>query len=146
MRERAARRDHDAALMGIRVLLIEDDVSGEGAVVILRVARHEVERFQLRVDDVALDPAGRAASRQGVSVDLTTVEFDILRTLLESAGQPVTRERLAEKVLGRQFDPFDRSVDMHISKLRRKLGPRPGGAARIKTIRGVGYLYTVSVK
>ncbi len=101
------------------------------------------ERAVLSVDDVSLDPASRAVLRGGVPVELTTVEFDMLRLLLESAGQTVARERISEDVLSRRFDPFDRSVDMHISKLRRKLGPRAGGEERIKTIRSVGYIYTL---
>ena len=103
----------------------------------------EPERQTLGVDDVSLDPAARTVRRDGEPVEVTTVEFDILRARLESAGQTVAREAIAEKVLGRRFDPFDRSVDMHISKLRRKLGERPGGDERIKTIRGVGYIYTL---
>jgi DNA-binding response OmpR family regulator len=100
----------------------------------------------LSVDDVSLDSASRAVMRDGVSLDLTTVEFDMLRLLLESAGQTVARERISEEVLTRRFDPFDRSVDMHISKLRRKLGPRAGGEERIKTIRSVGYIYTLPLE
>lgn len=104
------------------------------------------ERAALSVDDVSLDPGSRAVLRAGVPVDLTTVEFDMLRLLLESAGQTVTRERISEQVLGRPFDPFDRSVDMHISKLRRKLGTRPGDEERIKTVRSVGYIYTLPLE
>jgi DNA-binding response OmpR family regulator len=74
-------------------------------------------------------------------VPLTTVEFDVLRVLLASAGQVVSREELSEKVLERKFDPFDRSIDMHISKLRRKLEDQDGGVERIKTVRGAGYIY-----
>ena len=70
----------------------------------------------------------------------------MLRLLLESAGQTVARERISEEVLTRRFDPFDRSVDMHISNVRRKLGPRAGGEDRIKTIRSVGYIYTLPFK
>ncbi len=99
----------------------------------------------LGVDDVRLDPASRSVARNGAPVDLTSVEFDILRVLLESAGETVTRERLSEQVLGRAFDPFDRSIDMHISKVRRKLGDRDDGE-RIKTVRGVGYIYARPVQ
>ena len=106
-------------------------------------ARHERARQPLSVDDVSLESASRAVLRDGTPVDLTTVEFDILRALLERAGETVGRESLSETVLGRSFDPFDRSVDMHISKLRRKLGPRPNGDERIKTIRSAGYIYTL---
>jgi two-component system response regulator CpxR len=63
--------------------------------------------------------------------------------LLESAGRIVTREVISEQVLGRSFDAYDRSTDMHISKLRRKLMPRGDGCERIKTIRGMGYIYTL---
>jgi two-component system response regulator CpxR len=54
------------------------------------------------------------------------------------------REELVELVLGRAFSPFDRSIDMHVSKLRRKLGTHPDGSERIKSIRSVGYLYTAA--
>ncbi len=100
-------------------------------------------RQPVTVDDVTLDPAARTVRRGSAAIDLTTVEFDILHALLEKAGHTVTRDAIAENVLGRRFDPFDRSVDMHISKLRRKLGPRAGDDDRIKTIRGVGYIYTL---
>ena len=103
----------------------------------------DAPRQVLSVDDVSVDPAARTVIRAGTPVDLTTVEFDILRALLECAGETVPRETIAETVLGRRFDPFDRSIDMHISKLRRKLGPRGDGQERIKTIRSVGYIYTL---
>ena len=93
------------------------------------------------VSDVELAPAARVGRRQGEPVDLTSVEFSLLELLLRSAGQVVTREQIAKDVLGRQFFPYDRSVDMHVSKVRRKLGESPGGGERIKTIRGVGYIY-----
>ncbi len=93
------------------------------------------------VADVELDPAARVVRRGGEPVELTSVEFSLLEALLRSAGQVVTREQIAHDVLGRQFFPYDRSIDMHVSKLRRKLGEKAGGAERIKTIRGVGYVY-----
>jgi two-component system response regulator CpxR len=106
----------------------------------------EPDRVVLSVDDVSLNPGSRAVLRHGAAVDVTTVEFDILRLLLESAGKTVARERISEQVLGRALDPFDRSVDMHISKLRRKLGPRVHGEERIKTVRNVGYIYTLPLE
>lgn len=105
------------------------------------VPRAEAERKVLGVDDVTLDVSARRVARSGQAVDLTSVEFDLLHVLLESAGEPVSRETIAEAVLGRRFDPFDRSIDMHISNLRRKLGPSDHGDERIKTVRGVGYIY-----
>jgi two-component system response regulator CpxR len=63
--------------------------------------------------------------------------------LLEHAGHIVSRQDLARKVLERSYSPFDRSVDVHISNIRKKLGPLPEGEERIKTIRGEGYLYVL---
>lgn len=101
---------------------------------------HDGDRI-IVVDDVVVDPGARSVSRDHVVVDVTTVEFDILRMLVASAGQVVAREDLSQAVLGRALDPFDRSIDMHISKLRRKLGDAADGSERIKTVRGVGYIY-----
>ena len=61
--------------------------------------------------------------------------------LLLTAGRVVTREDISQRVLGRAFDPFDRSIDVHIGKVRRKLGGRADGDELIKTVRGVGYIY-----
>ena len=99
------------------------------------------ERRVLRVDDVLFDRAARRVERGGTVVELTGVEFDLLGTLLDAAGDTVSRERLAESVLGRRYDPFDRSIDMHVSNLRRKLGPTAAGDERIRSVRGVGYVY-----
>ncbi|MDQ1706849.1 MAG: two-component system, OmpR family, response regulator CpxR [Pyrinomonadaceae bacterium] len=96
---------------------------------------------QIRVGDVELDGGTRAVHRAGEPVELTAVEFDLLEKLLRAAGQIVTREDLSQEVLGRRASPFDRSIDMHISNLRRKLGHQSGGTERIKTVRGVGYIY-----
>ncbi len=96
---------------------------------------------KVAIGDVALDPASRTVRRAGEQVELTSVEFSLLEILLRSAGQVVTREQIAEQVLDRKFMAYDRSIDMHVSKVRRKLGPQPGGDERIKTIRGIGYIY-----
>ncbi|HMV50997.1 MAG TPA: response regulator transcription factor [Blastocatellia bacterium] len=96
---------------------------------------------QLTVADVTLDFGTRTVRRDGQLVDLTGVEFDLLALLLRDAGQIVSREILAKQVLGREFSPFDRSIDMHISNLRRKLGSQLNGIERLKAIRGVGYIY-----
>ncbi|HVP44728.1 MAG TPA: response regulator transcription factor [Terriglobales bacterium] len=93
------------------------------------------------IGDVELDPATRSARRAGSPVELTSVEFSLLERLLRSAGTVVTREQLVNEVLGRRFMPYDRSVDMHISKIRKKLGEQPDGSERIKAVRGVGYIY-----
>lgn len=93
------------------------------------------------VGDVTLDPATRTVLRSNRAIELTTVEFDLLHMLLATAGRVVTREDISQQVLGRPFDPFDRSIDVHIGKVRRKLGEPADGDGRIKTVRGIGYIY-----
>jgi DNA-binding response OmpR family regulator len=97
---------------------------------------------KLQVDDLEISPRSRSARIEGKEVSLTSVEFDLLTTLLKNAGNIVKKEELSEKVLERKLSPFDRSLDMHISNLRKKLGTRNDGGERIKTIRSVGYIYT----
>ncbi len=92
------------------------------------------------VGDVELAPGTRTARRGGEVVALTSVEFSLLEALLRRAGRVVSREDLAVAALGRPLSAYDRSVDVHVSSLRRKLGDRE----RIKTVRGAGYLYTRS--
>src|ERR1700676_1328592 len=91
--------------------------------------------------DIELDLAARTVSRAGEPLRLTSAEFDLLRAFFEAPGQVLTRESLVESVLDRKFSPFDRSIDLHISNLRRKLGPQRDGAERIRSVRGIGYLY-----
>lgn len=98
---------------------------------------------RLVVGDVQLDPGARVVLQHGHPVDLTSVEFTLLEVLLRASGQVVAREDLAKDVLGRRLSPYDRSIDVHISSVRRKLGHQLGDTERIKTVRGVGYLYTL---
>jgi len=95
---------------------------------------------ELKVGDVALSVNRRVVSRAEVPVELTAVEFNVLECLLRHAGSVVTRETLAERALGRPLAPFDRSVDVHVHNLRKKISTPP--EERIKTIRGGGYMYT----
>ena len=94
----------------------------------------------VRVGEIELDPATRSVRRDGEPVDLTSVEFNLLEVLLREAGRVVPRERLVNAVLSRKFSPFDRSIDMHVSKVRKKLGDTDADE-HIKTIRGVGYIF-----
>jgi two-component system response regulator CpxR len=99
---------------------------------------------KIRIDDVEVSLSARSARREGEDLNLTSVEFDLLAELLKNAGKVIKKEDLNQKVLGRRLSPFDRSLDMHISNLRKKLGSREnGGDERIKTIRSVGYIYTI---
>ena len=95
----------------------------------------------LRIGDIELDPATRTVKHAGQPVDLTSVEFNLLEVLLREAGRVVTREELVSAVLSRKFSPFDRSIDMHVSKVRKKLGDMNGDTEHIKTVRGVGYIF-----
>jgi len=101
----------------------------------------EVADTAIAVADVRLDPGARAVTRSGDPIDLTGIEFELLVVLLRAAGRVVTRDELSRTALGRRANSFDRSLDVHLSNLRRKLGPLPGGGDRIKTVRGVGYQY-----
>ena len=100
---------------------------------------------RLVAGDIELDKGARTVRRSGVALELTSVEFDLLELLLRSAGRVVTREELVKTVLGREFSPLDRSIDMHLSNLRKKLGHEiqtaHGPVERLKSVRGVGYLY-----
>ena len=86
----------------------------------------------LRVQDLELDPAARQVLQSGMKLELTDIEFGLLEALMLSPGKVVNRDELSERVLGRKFDPFDRSLDMHVSRLRRKLAQED----QVKTIRG----------
>jgi two-component system response regulator CpxR len=92
------------------------------------------------VGELAMDPASRTASLAGQTLTLTAVEFDLLLSLASAAGRVKTRERLLIEVAERDFEAFDRSIDVHISSLRRKLGDDPKTPRFIQTIRSVGYL------
>jgi two-component system, OmpR family, response regulator CpxR len=100
----------------------------------------------IAVGDLHLDGGARSVMRGGMPVELTTVEFDLLAALLRARGATVSREELVRDVLGREFSPFDRSIDTHVCNLRRKLGPLPGGGERIKGVRGAGYLYVAPAR
>lgn len=93
------------------------------------------------VADVELDADTRTVRKKGKVIDLTTVEFDLLAALVRAAGRTVSREDLARDVLGREFSPFDRSIDTHVCNLRKKIGLLEDGTERIKGVRGAGYLY-----
>ena len=93
------------------------------------------------MDDIELELNTRRVFKQGKAVDLTAVEFTLLKVFLQSAGAVVSREELHQAVLGRSYSPYDRSIDVHVSKLRKKLGEKVEQAERIQAIRGEGYLY-----
>jgi DNA-binding response OmpR family regulator len=91
--------------------------------------------------DVALDAGARSVRCGNREVELTSAEFDLLELFLKTPGRVIPREELARTVLGRELGPLDRSIDVHVSNLRKKLGPLPDEGERIKAIRSTGYLY-----
>lgn len=93
----------------------------------------------LRCGDLEINPDRLEARCQGEVLELTSAEFNLLRVLADQAGNTVSKEDLSQEVLGRRLGPFDRSIDVHVSHLRRKLPPSEDGSVRIKTVRGRGY-------
>jgi len=94
----------------------------------------------LHAGPLTVDPARRVVTLDGQEIPMTTTEFELLRVLVERAGRVVQREQLMELARGEDFAAFDRSVDVHISHIRRKLGDPARQPRLVKTIRGVGYL------
>ena len=99
---------------------------------------------QIAVGDVEIDIGARTVQRDGQPIELTGLEFTLLEFFLRNAGVVVSRSDLSEAVLGRELTPYDRSLDMHVSNLRKKLGHKIGNVERIRTVRGVGYLYAIA--
>lgn len=96
----------------------------------------------LTLDDLQMHTGSRSVTLNGQAVAMTSTEYSVLEVLLREAGHVVSKAELSEQALGRKLTRYDRSLDMHLSSLRRKLGPLANGAERIKTVRGVGYQYT----
>lgn len=94
---------------------------------------------RLRVGDLVLDLESRSATAAGRTVPLTHYEFQLLSALVKAAGRVLSRDQLLDELKGEEYDSFDRSIDVHISKLRSKLEENPKEPRYIKTVRGVGY-------
>ncbi len=101
-------------------------------------------RKPLVVGDLELDAGTRVVHLNGEKLDLTSVEFNLLQVMVQAAGKVVTREHLALQGMGRGLVGYDRSLDVHVSRLRKKLGYKLNGVERIKTVRSVGYVYTLA--
>ncbi len=99
----------------------------------------------LTVGEITMSLATRTVTCSNAPVDLTSVEFNVLELLLRNAGNVVTREQIAEVALGRPLNAFDRSVDVHVSRLRKKLSGCPNPAEElIRPIRGIGYFLSAT--
>jgi|SRR5579863_2746280 len=95
----------------------------------------------MRVGDLSLDQRARVVRRGSRLIELTGVEFELLRLLLSSPGRVVSRDEMFKTARGREYSAFDRSIDNHMSALRRKLGKGTRGLDRIRRVRNVGYVY-----
>ncbi|ABE56736.1 two component transcriptional regulator, winged helix family [Shewanella denitrificans OS217] len=98
-------------------------------------------RDELKCGDIKLDPARQEVSCKEQLILLTGTEFSLLHALIKQAGELVSKETLSETVLHKKLMPFDRSLDMHLSNLRKKFPERADGRPRVKTIRGQGYIW-----
>jgi len=119
-----------------------DELLARIQAVLRRVGRGSALKPELlEANGVRLNPGTREVFRDGVGVDVTSIEFEILEVLVRSAGQVVSRDDLARFLYNRQANPLERALDVHVSHLRKKLErDRP----LIRTIRGVGYLFATS--
>jgi DNA-binding response OmpR family regulator len=108
---------------------------------ILRRSNTQSTVATLEVGDLVLNQARRELHRDNLLIDLTSTEFSILQLLLQHSGEVVEKKDLYLAALGREPVAYDRSIDMHVSNLRRKLGLAMDGTERIETIRGIGYQY-----
>jgi two-component system response regulator CpxR len=107
--------------------------------ILRRMEPRDAPAARLEVNGIAIDPGTRSCWRHGEPVELTTFEFDILEMLMRTAGRVLSRDALMEQMYNRKATPFDRSIDMHISHLRKKLEQE--GKPLIKTVRGIGYQF-----
>lgn len=107
------------------------------------IEKEPISSEKIQIDGIEISISARSAKLGGTELNLTAVEFDLLAALVKEAGNILKKEDLSLIVLDRKLSPFDRSLDMHVSNLRKKLGTREGGEERIKTIRSVGYIYTL---
>lgn len=92
-------------------------------------------------EDLEIETSSRTVRLAAKVLDLTPLEYDLLIHLAGSAGRVLTRDQLLDAVAGRDYEVFDRSVDVHISSLRRKLGEAPRSPRFIQTVRGAGYMF-----
>lgn len=96
----------------------------------------------LQIGGLTIDPGGYRATLEGRDLQLTSYEFSLLRALAENAGRVLSRERLMDLGMGNAEESFDRSIDVHVSRLRQKLGDDSKHPRWIKTVRGAGYLFS----
>lgn len=122
---------HHELMARIKALFRRIEMSAEGP---------ESTSNELKVGELELNPATRTATRSGEELPLTGAEFGVLQCLMENVGDLVDKDSLSMAALGRQLMAYDRSIDMHVSNLRKKLGKRDDDSDWIKTVRSRGYM------
>lgn len=108
--------------------------------VLRRTPKAPKERKTINKSCLSLDSATRSVYKNGINIELTNTEFNILETLIRFPKQAFSKEELTEFALGRKFTAYDRSIDVHISHLRQKLGDNDNDEPILKTVRGYGYV------
>lgn len=108
--------------------------------ILRRTKKIPAYRPLINYQDITVDCAKRTALHHGQILELTNAEFNILEMLIKSPGQAFSKEELTEYALGRKYTAYDRSIDVHISNLRTKLGDNQESEPLIKTVRGFGYM------
>lgn len=114
------------------------------AVVRRSQASEAIPENPIYVGDLELNPSTRGVIVDGEGIDLTQTEFDLLYLLASRPEQILSKQEISSRVLGKPLSQWDRSIDVHVSNLRKKLGQHPGDIPRIKTLRGSGYLYSLA--
>ena len=107
----------------------------------LPTATQLMEQGVLRFGTLEINPNNRQASVQGNLCDLTSYQFDLLLALAEGAGRVLSREQILEAARGRELDPLDRSIDVHIGRIRSAIETDPKDPKRLLTVRGEGYVF-----
>jgi two-component system response regulator RstA len=110
-----------------------------------REVAHSNLQEAVKVDHLEIDPQQRTAKLAGQEIDLTTAEFDLLHLLALNAGKTLSRQEIFQEILGIRYDGLDRSIDLRISRLRKKIGDDSASPRKIKSIRGVGYLLSTEL-
>ena len=108
-----------------------------------RVTPQEATGHPITVGALVVDPSRRTVTIDGQGVELTTAEFDLLKLLAENVGRTLSRNDIYQHIHGTRYDGLDRSIDLRISRLRKKIGDDPSRPQRIKSVRGVGYMLAV---
>jgi two-component system response regulator CpxR len=109
--------------------------------ILRRTQKVPVHRPIIEEHNILVDCSKRTVTMGGKFLELTNAEFNILEMLIKSPGQAFSKEELTEYALGRKYTAYDRSIDVHISNLRNKLGDNPQGEPILKTVRGFGYMF-----